>query len=178
MITIFEGPRNSGKTFLSSRYSNLKKLPIFKFDFVGWFNKLKLDNESHETHLFAAGKELMLLQLNRDGLLYDFVLDRGFVTVLVWGILTERITEHDALLQLKLIHESGLLKNVRIVYVVGENPDGLTRSKDNWDYMNGNNKESEITSRILDIIKNDYSVEVILVENDFSPRVLSKIENI
>jgi len=178
MITIFEGPRNSGKTYLSSKFCQLKKLPIFKFDFVGWFNKLNLNNEALTTHLFASGKELMLLQLNRDGFLSDFILDRGFVTVLTWGILGNRITEEEALDQLKLIHEAGLLANLRIVYVVGSNPLGAERKKDNWDYLNGNPEEGEIMSRLMDTIKNDYKVDVIFIENDFTLATLEKLEKI
>jgi hypothetical protein len=178
MITIFEGPRNSGKTYLSSKFSEIRNLPVFKFDFVGWFNKLNLRNDAKETHLFATGKELMLLQLNRDSHLYDFILDRGFATVLTWGILAERITEEEATNQLKMMHESGLLQNLKIVYVVGNNPIGMERQKDNWDYMNGDNTENEIMSRIMDTIKKEYGVDVILIENDFTSSSIEKMEKI
>jgi AAA+ ATPase superfamily predicted ATPase len=45
-IKIFEGPRNSGKTFLARKYAEIRNLPIYKFDFVGWFNRLDFPDNS------------------------------------------------------------------------------------------------------------------------------------
>ena len=179
MITIFEGPRNSGKTFLANKFSYINKATIFKFDFVGWFNSLHLDDSSEATHLFALGKEAMLLQLNRDGMLSDFVLDRGFLTVLTWGILSGRITEEKAEDHLRILAEKGLLQNCRIVYVTGENPNKESRNKDNWDYRDGTIEEQEIMENLRDYISNQpYNVEVIHILNSFDTRVNEQLERI
>jgi hypothetical protein len=179
MITIFEGPRNSGKTYLANKFAYMNKATIFKFDFVGWFNSLSLKDDSEATHLFALGKEAMLLQLNRDGMLPDFVLDRGFLTVLSWGILSGRISEEIAKDQLKMLAEKGLLENCRIVYVFGENPNKEARNKDNWDHRDGTSQEQEILEDLRDYISNQpFNVEVIYLSNTFDNRVNAALERI
>ena len=178
-IKIFEGPRNSGKTFLARKYSEVHSLPIYKFDFVGWFNRFKLDNESRETHSFALGKELMLLQLSRDGLLPDFILDRGIITVLSWGILSGRITEEFALGQLKMIAEQGLLDNCEIYFVTGDNPDKSPRNKDNWDFTEQNNRELEIVENLIGYIQNQpYNVYVHRIFNSFTNKTINDLKHI
>jgi len=179
MITIFEGPRNSGKTFLANRYSKLKNSKIFKFDFVGWFNELELQDSSESTHLFALGKEAMLLQLNRDGMLPDFVLDRGFLTVLTWGILSGRITEDQAHRHLIILAEKGLLKDCKIIYVLGQNPNKDTRNKDNWDHVEESGRERDVMENLRDFICNQpYNVETIFVHNPFNDSVNLQLEKI
>ena len=179
MITIFEGPRNSGKTFLANMFADINGSKIFKFDFVGWFNELNLPDDSESTHLFALGKEAMLLQLNRDGMLPDFVLDRGFLTVLTWGVLTGRITEEKAQSQLKILAEKNLLKNCKIVYVIGSNPNKDLKNKDNWDHMDGTGEEQKIMENLRDYISNQpYNVELKIVFNTFDNSVISQLEKI
>ena len=178
-IKIFEGPRNSGKTFLARRYSEIHSLPIYKFDFVGWFNRLEFDNDSRETHSFALGKELMLLQLSRDKLLPTFILDRGIITVLSWGILSGRITEGFALGQLKMIAEEGLLKNCEIYFVTGDNPDKSPRNKDNWDFTEEDNKELEIVENLIGYIENQpYNVYVHRIFNSFNDKTINDLKHI
>lgn len=178
MIRIFEGPRNSGKTFLARKYAEFRGIPIFKFDFVGWFNRLELPDDMEITHSFALGKELMLLQMNRDGLLPDFVLDRGILTVLTWGILSGRITENQAKQQIEMIADQLLFKNCEIVYVIGENPDSTDRNKDNWDFMDGDVREAEIMENLRDIISNHpYNVPIRYVFNHFDEKSVEEIMN-
>ena len=49
MVIVFEGPRNSGKTFLANHFSQMRNLPIFKFEFVEWFNSLGLDDNNKKS---------------------------------------------------------------------------------------------------------------------------------
>jgi hypothetical protein len=178
-IKIFEGPRNSGKTFLALKYSEIHNVPVFKFDFVGWFNRLCLDDQSRETHIFALGKELMLLQLCRDGLLPNFILDRGFLTVLTWGILSGRITENEAINQLKMISGEGLLENCEIYFVTGNNPNKGDRNKDNWDFRDGDLKELEIMERLLEyILSQPYNVSVHRIYNSFDNKSVNYLSHI
>ena len=44
MIYVFEGSRNSGKTFLSDHVSKTFSIPKFKFDFSNYFNVDVIDN--------------------------------------------------------------------------------------------------------------------------------------
>lgn len=179
MITIFEGPRNSGKTFLAREYALHNNLKIFKFEFVQWFNNLKLPDNETITHNFALGKEIMLLQLNRDGLLPGFVLDRGILTVLTWGILSGRITKQEAMDQIEMIASQGLLDNCEIVYVLGTNPDKKNRNKDNWDFREKENYEAEIMENIRDIIsKSPYNINIKIIQNTFNPLAVNKIKDL
>ncbi len=179
MITIFEGPRNSGKTFLTREYSRVKNTPIFKFDFVGWFDRLNLSDTARETHTFALGKELMLLQLNSQGFLPDFVLDRGILTVLTWGIISDRISKESALHQITMISEQGLLDNIEFVIVSGKNPSGESRNKDRWDFREDNDEEMEILSLLLEeISKPKYNIRIRRILNTFDEKTLIEIGNL
>jgi hypothetical protein len=178
MIRIFEGPRNSGKTFLARKYASKANLSIFKFDFVGWFNRLSLPDDNEITHSFALGKELMLLQLNRDGLLPDFILDRGILTVLTWGILSGRITEEEAKDQVEMIANQGLLNDCEIFYVIGKNPDVGNREKDNWDFRDGDDREAKIMENLRGIIANQpYNVPIKYVTNNFDEKSVEALIN-
>ena len=149
MIIIFEGSRNSGKTYLAQKASEHNNIPLYKFEFVKWFNELGLADDSRESHLFAIGKELQLLQANRDGILRSIILDRGFLTVLVWGVLSKRIDFEEAIDELNKIISSGLLKNCKVFYVHGDNPNKSDRNKDNWDFRDNTSDEKHLYEKFI-----------------------------
>ena len=163
MLVIFEGSRNSGKTHLAQKASEHNNIPLYKFEFVKWFNELGLVDDSRESHLFALGKELQLLQANRDGILQPIILDRGFLTVLVWGVLSKRIDFEEAIDELNKIISSGLLKNCKVFYVHGDNPNKSDRNKDNWDFRDNTSDEKHLYKKFIQHIL-DYSPSF----NDFS----------
>jgi hypothetical protein len=170
MLTIFEGARNSGKTHLANLAASYNKIPIFKFEFVDWFNILKLEDSSEGIHLFALGKEISIQQMNRESILPDMIMDRGFLTVIVWGVLSKRITEENAYEQLDLIISLGLLKNSRIYYIHGDNPNKDTRNKDNWDFMDHTSLEKELYERFIKYLKektDPRELEIVIFENKF-----------
>lgn len=171
MLIIFEGARNSGKTHLAQRASEHNNLPLYKFEFVRWFNELDLSDNSKESHLFALGKELQILQANRDGILQPIILDRGFLTVLVWGVLSNRISYDDSIQQLDAIIKSGLLENCKVYYVHGENPNKSERNKDNWDFRDNTSDEKILYEKLIHHILNVYpafdSFSIYTFENKF-----------
>lgn len=171
MLIIFEGARNSGKTHLAQRASEHNNLPLYKFEFVRWFNELDLSDNSKESHLFALGKELQILQANRDGILQPIILDRGFLTVLVWGVLSNRISYDDSIQQLDAIIKSGLLENCKVYYVHGENPNKSDRNKDNWDFRDNTSDEKILYEKLIHHILNVYpafdSFSIYTFENKF-----------
>ena len=156
MLVIFEGARNSGKTYLAQRAAEHNKIPLYKFEFVKWFNELKLEDTSRESHLFALGKELQLLQANRDGILSPIILDRGFLTVLVWGVLSKRIDFEEAIDELNKIISSGLLKNCKVYYIHGDNPNTSDRNKDNWDFRDNTLDEKHLYNKFIKHILDCY----------------------
>lgn len=157
MLVIFEGARNSGKTYLATKASEHNSLPLYKFEFVKWFNQLNLSDNSRETHLFALGKEIQLLQANRDGILSPIILDRGFLTVLVWGVLSKRISFEEAIEELDQIIALGLLENCRVYYIYGDNPNKSDRNKDNWDFRDNTSDEEFLYKKFISYILNVYS---------------------
>lgn len=152
MIYVFEGARNSGKSFLSQKISEQFSIPRFQFDFVGSFSLLKLDSKTRESHSFAMGKELMLMQLSKDleKKFPNLIHDRGIFSVLTWGILEGRILETEAHNQLQWIKRKSLLSNFKFVYIEGENPYKEPRYKDRWDFADTLTSESEIFSKFFD----------------------------
>ena len=157
MLVIFEGARNSGKSYLAGRAADYNNIPLYKFEFVKWFNDLKLSDNSRETHLFALGKELQILQTNRDGVLSPLILDRGFLSVLVWGVLSKRISFDEAIDELNQIMNSGLLENCKIYYIHGDNPDKSDRNKDNWDFRDNSSDEKFLYEKFISHIVENYS---------------------
>lgn len=121
----------------------------------------------------------MLLQLSRDGLSSGFVLDRGIITVLTWGILSGRIKEDDAYKQLDLIADQGLLNNCEIYFVEGDNPDKSPRDKDNWDFRDGESSEMTIMENLIGRISNQpYNVYVHRIFNSFDGKTINDLKHI
>lgn len=178
MIYVFEGARNSGKTFLSEQVSKTFNIPKFKFDFTSYFKELNLYSEkSKETHLFAMGKELMLMQISRDLGIEDFILDRGIVTVFSWALLENRISEEEVKAQIKMICNKNLLKGITIIYIEGVNPNKNSRKKDNWDHLDFNPKEKIYCDLVIEeFSKNGFNV--FYFKNNFTQKDKDNIESI
>jgi adenylate kinase family enzyme len=157
MVYIFEGPRNSGKTFLSEFISEKFDIPRYQFAFAEYFSRLRLESQnSREAHSFAMGKELMLMQLfkdldPRDHLTdrFSFIHDRGILTVLAWGIMEGRITESEMEDQVRMIVQMNLMDEISIVFITGDNPNKSDRNKDQWDRIDGDNRELESYLKVI-----------------------------
>jgi hypothetical protein len=172
MIFIFEGARNSGKSYLAQKASEHTGIPLYKFQFTEWFDGLRLGDDSESTHLFALGKEIQLLQCNRDGVIKDIILDRGFLTVFVWGVLSGRITYEKALFELDQLVDLGLLQNCKVYYIDGKNPDGTKRDKDHWDFREDSSAEKDLYEKFISHLLLHYqfdSFSIYRFENKFNP---------
>jgi hypothetical protein len=181
MIIIFEGCRNSGKTFLSKQISEDLYIPRFQFDFVEYFNGLNLESkESEPAHSFSMGKDLMLMQLNRDGFIQeDVIIDRGFLTVLSWGLLEKRIDLPTARKHLGLLNSNGLTRNIHIVYVEGDNPDTSDRNKDMWDGIEKTKSEKVAYEFILHQISSDHpDIKITRFRNEFNEQSIHDLAKI
>ena len=176
MIYLIEGARNSGKTFISSLFS----MNDYKFPFTQWFGDLKYEDSSTNVHDFAVGKEIMLLDLNKKGFIKEMICDRGILTVFVWAVLSNRISESEASNQMSLCIKDGLLDDVKILYVKGRNPNPTSRDKDFWDHReNEGDKERLLYGSFINMIKNSgRKIEIIEVENLFDQTVKAKVNEI
>ena len=176
MVYVFEGARNSGKTFLSDYVSKTFGIHKFKFDFVNYFKSLNLTSEnSRETHLFAMGKELMLMQLSRDLGIEDFILDRGIITVFSWALLEKRISEQEVKDQIKFICENRLLDGISIIYIEGKNPNKSLRNKDNWDHLDFDSEETKCCDFVINEFENN-GFKILYFRNNFTVKDLENIE--
>jgi hypothetical protein len=174
MLYLIEGARNTGKTYISSFFT----LHNYKFPFTHWYGCLEYSNSSQNTHDFALGKEIMLMDLNNQGLLGDVLSDRGMVTVFVWAILSNRISEQEAMRQFNLVINGDLFKGVRIIWVKGQNPDTSDRTKDFWDIYDAQSRQEALLynafmSRLIEI-----GVDVQIVHNTFDQEVETRIKAI
>lgn len=176
MIYLFEGARNSGKTFISDHLSNKFKIPKFKFDFVGYFKSAGMSSQSsRETHFFALGKELMVMQISRDLGIEDFILDRGIITVFSWALLEKRITEEEVISQISMIHEKNLLKGISIIYIEGDNPDKSSRNKDTWDHLDFNSEEKKYAEFVIEELEKR-GHKILRFRNNFTERDLENCD--
>jgi hypothetical protein len=183
MVYVFEGPRNSGKTFLSKFIAEKFDMPRYQFAFADYFSKLNLESRnSREAHAFAMGKELMLMQLFKDldpcNYLTDtfsFVHDRGILTVLAWGIMEGRITEIEMEDQVKMINQMGLMDEISIIFVTGDNPDKRERNKDQWDRIDGDNRELESYLKVISIFEKYNIGKITKFTNNFDDKSLFNI---
>jgi hypothetical protein len=181
MVYIFEGARNSGKTYLSNHISSKFNIPRFQFDFGNHFNLLGLESkDNREAHSFSMGKELMLMQLSKDlsKSLDHFIHDRGILTVLAWGLSENRISKEDVIKQIDYIKSKRLLDNCIIIYIEGHNPDQSDRNKDQWDYADRDNSEKEAFDFVISKFKEAELNKVYAFENGFNESSLANIETL
>jgi hypothetical protein len=176
MVYLFEGPRNSGKTFLSEYISESFRIPRFQFKFADFFGELNLKSEdSKEAHAFSLGKEFMLMQLAKDIPHESFIHDRGILTVLVWGLLEGRITEDEARDQIELVKKYSLLDEITIIYINGENPDKSNRSKDQWDHIDGDSREGDTYEKVISMFQEAGLHKIWAFTNKFDNQSVSNI---
>lgn len=121
-MILIEGPRNVGKTFLLDHFS----YPVNKFKAFDYMKTLRLNKFAEWG--FSCGKDLMFNMVAKY-LPPDYILDRGFLSSIVYSILLERTTEKEANRFLSLIDPT----DMKIIYITGVNPS--TRKKDALDYL-------------------------------------------
>lgn len=153
-LILIEGARKAGKTHLLNLLGQISpKYKSFKFDFTGSYSGLNLPPNDRETHMFGLSKEIILQQLNRDGVIgkTPIIVDRGILTCAVWGVLEKRISLKEAETELEWMVENGLFKDMLIVNILGTS--GEERKKDIWDHMDGRVKEeSELFSHFFSFL--------------------------
>lgn len=108
-MVIIEGPRNVGKSFL------LRGFPHFKFDLIDFCKEFN-PNPSNFFY-FSIGKDLMSLQAFKN---QSILMDRGFLSSLVFGKLESRFNKTEEIEFINLI--GTYLDEIKIVLVYGKNP--------------------------------------------------------
>ena len=158
-----EGTRASGKTFLAEQL----KEDYFKFQFVDWFKELNLENNSKDTHLFALGKEILLMQLSNMSFLdRTLFVDRGIITVFVWGITQKRISYEEALDQIMALNQRKLFDNCGFIFIEGSKSK-THLNKDFWDGSD-NELERKLFNKIFRILMKLYPYSLSLQPYDLT----------
>lgn len=162
-LVIIEGARRSGKSYLIGRQ---EIFPVFKFDFNGAFSKLDLGHDSRLTHMFGLGKEVMVHQLNKEGIVGNLLIDRGIITNSVWGVMMERCSSEEALNELEYAIEEKYFHNTTFILVRGTYEGN--REKDLWDSMEHLiPREVELFDKIFDFVRSR-GVKTRIIQNKFN----------
>jgi hypothetical protein len=180
MLYVFEGARNSGKTYLSTKVSGACRIPRYQFDFVGGYNSLNnsLTPDSN-AHSFSLGKELMIMQLFRDiPSIPSCIHDRGLMTIISWAIIESRASKEIIDRQLEYVIKNVLLDNVIFFYIKGENPNKESRNKDRWDYAENDRRERDITESVYQNFMELFPDKVFTIENNFDKESEERAINI
>lgn len=130
-MIIIEGPRNTGKTYLLDHY--LKEFPnkffTYKFPYFDFYQELELDKELNAGNYFSFGKDLDLLSLAKSNLLpNNLILDRGFVSSIVFAMIFRNTKEEQMVKYIELIKEHYKTIPIDIVYI---EPDEQSRQLNN-----------------------------------------------
>lgn len=115
-----EGPRNAGKTYLLERYlkDNPNKFFTYKFPYFNLYENLSLDKELNAGTYFSFGKDLDLLSLAKVNLLPEnLILDRGFVSTIIFAMIFRKAKEEDMTKYIELIKEKYQEVKINILYV-------------------------------------------------------------
>jgi hypothetical protein len=128
MITMIEGPRNTGKTHLLQQAG----IKVYKFPFAKWYDILDLGKDKLAANAFGMGR-LILQDLDNQGYIDNIVTDRSIISPLAWGVIEGRMSQKDSYKLLMEMINSGIINSDnKIIYVKGMNPHGRERG-DHWD---------------------------------------------
>jgi hypothetical protein len=178
-ITIIEGAKNVGKTFLLSQLENKT---VYKFPFADYFNKFintgdfNSSTESKTAYHFSTAYDVTLLSLNKLGLISsEVVVDRGFVSNIVLGLVQNRITPKESVDYIKYLRDNGWLEGIRIINIETVYSEA-GRNKDEWEHLDRG--QQDITSKlILESLKQyDTGVEIVNFINNFDEESVIKFK--
>lgn len=133
-MIFIEGPRNAGKTFLLDKY--LKAFPnrffVYKFPYFDLYEKLELKKDINAGNYFSFGKDLDLLSLAKANLLPEnLLLDRGFVSSIVFAIMFRKTKPEEMTHYIELIKQDYKEVKIDILYV---EPETEIRNKKGLDF--------------------------------------------
>lgn len=135
-ITICEGARYVGKTYLLSKVKDM--FPVYKFPFKNYYDLFFPDitkNDNREIFHAAAGFDLSVHDLYKNDLVENgIVLDRGFLSNIIFGLQAKRIDFEYADKMFDFILES-YGDTFHIMYIEAEDRTD-DRNKDVWNFYN------------------------------------------
>lgn len=189
-MIIVEGAQSVGKTTMIdhlSTFGNTREFKTYKFPYVTYFREFlkKYDGDtgdsSRECHHFTTGYDVTLLSMNKVIPMNNLVVDRGFITNIVFSIVENRSDEDEGFHYIDWLDREGLLKNVSMVYIrrKDENftPD---RNKDEWEFLHkaakGYTEQDKLYTKFIKYTESK-GVTVVTIVNEFNPPSLFRFEN-
>lgn len=138
-IILIEGCRNTGKSYLIENSG----ISSYKFPFRTYFDEfLKTVTDTvgtgdKSTYHFSTSFDITLHSMSKLGLINGpLLIDRGFLSNLVLGVVQKRITDDDAHRYMDFLAQQGFLgSNVHVIYVYRKKAEGRTEYKDQWEYL-------------------------------------------
>lgn len=171
-IIIIEGPKNVGKSYLMENSG----IPSYKFPFAGYFNAFLKGNTDNvgtgdkATYHFTTSFDVSVMSLAKQGFIKGprLLIDRGFLSNLVLGVVQKRITDEDAYAYMDFLYKEGYIdSNVKIVYVKrGSMPGGRELPKDQWEYLTYDDVHNKYM-QYIDYLQKEYNFPVEIFENNF-----------
>lgn len=178
-IYICEGCKNVGKTFLIENSG----IPSYKFPFAGYFNAFLKDNTDSvgtgdkTTYHFTTSFDVTIMSMAKQGLIWGprLLVDRGFLSNLVLGVVQKRITDEDAYAYMDFLHKEGYIgSNVRVLYIKrGNAPGGRDMPKDQWEYLTYDDVHNKYMLYI-EYLREKFGFEVEIFENTFDGEAVVK----
>lgn len=194
-MIIIEGARNVGKTYLLEQY--LKNYPnkyfTYKFRFFDLYKELELDKELNAGTYFSYGKDLDLLSLAKSNLLpSNLLLDRGFVSSVVFAMIFRKVKEAEMVKYIEHIKKNYSDVPIDIVYVEADEKGRLLnnvaeiRDKDKTEIDSLNVTNSDIYNNtytfkyswVLNLLDKCPNIHIHRITNHFNEDSVKEFSNL
>jgi thymidylate kinase len=156
MITLIEGPRLSGKSFLLDKFFEQNTDPntiYYKFLFAKYLQDfdIKKYDDGPGVHYFSIANVITILELNKT-LLKDknIIFDRCIFSAYVWSIYRNRLPKTELMQEFNKILSSDLFEDCQIIYLTRpEYIKDSNRNKDYFDQFQNYEKEKSLFDDIF-----------------------------
>lgn len=189
MLIYIEGGGKTGKTYMLSQLEGPDGLKpdVYKFPYVDYFREFlqryagDTGHNSREAHHFTTGYDVALLSLNKTGRLHHLLVDRGFISNIVFSLVEGRTTEEEGFHYIDWLDEQGFLANISIIYLRRTHKDAAPeRNKDEWEFLHrgdGYEQQDELYKKFVDYTASK-GVAVYEVKNNFDKESIIKFEDV
>lgn len=173
-IIIIEGSRNVGKSFLIDSIKH--HFGLYKVPFKPWFDYVldgKIQNNGDKSLFYMPlGGEITTLDLYSKGLLNkNLILDRFFLSNVVYGIQSGRIEKEEAYKNARYILDT-YKDIIKVIYIEADFKED-NRNKDDWNLY-----DKETSNQLYKQVFGDLGVEYITFKNNFDKQSVIDFYNL
>lgn len=162
-ILCIEGDNKVGKTYLIDKIKD--HFQLYKFPFNEYYKEFYSPDETDihrkDAALFhlIAGSDVTLLDMHKKGILQGvYLFDRMFMSNIVFGVLSKRITKGRAIEYLNHLHNEGYLDQCHIIYIDADLDGSNKKVKELYEYF-FNYMETNLNYKLLTRFTNKFSSE-------------------